>query len=366
MDSVTQFALGATVGIVALGPKIGPRKAAVIGGLMGTVPDLDTFIPITDPVESFIAHRGPSHSLIVQALATPFFAEPLVRVFKDLHDSRIRTYAAIYLMFATHALIDAMTVYGTKLLWPLSDHPFGVGSVFIIDPVYTLPLLILTLAAFFIGTWRARFGKWCWGALCVSTAYMLATIPMQASVAARAEAILAQQGIAPERLIAIPTPFNTLYWQAIAVTPTRHINMYLPLFGGASNATVYAYDRRPDLHGCMSEIVAFQELQTFTKGFYRLHENDGRIVFNDLRMGLAPNYVFRFALAQNTDTGLSPIDPPIRLPNNRKADGDLPWLMAGITGEQTPRPAEIAYRTTLPALSDDIRLAALSPCGIIG
>ena len=44
MDSVTQFALGACVGAATLGPRIGMRKAALIGGLMGTVPDLDLVV----------------------------------------------------------------------------------------------------------------------------------------------------------------------------------------------------------------------------------------------------------------------------------------------------------------------------------
>ena len=34
-----------------------------------------------------------------------------------------------------------MTVYGTQLALPFSNHPFAVGSVAIIDPLYTLPLL---------------------------------------------------------------------------------------------------------------------------------------------------------------------------------------------------------------------------------
>ena len=47
MDSLTQFTLGATVSAVFLGQYIGYQKAAVIGGLMGTVPDLDTFVPVS-------------------------------------------------------------------------------------------------------------------------------------------------------------------------------------------------------------------------------------------------------------------------------------------------------------------------------
>ena len=47
----------------------------------------------------------------------------------------------MWLALVTHPLLDAMTVYGTQLALPFSDHPFGVGSIFIIDPLYTLPLL---------------------------------------------------------------------------------------------------------------------------------------------------------------------------------------------------------------------------------
>ncbi|MGR5542891.1 metal-dependent hydrolase, partial [Vibrio campbellii] len=41
----------------------------------------------------------------------------------------------------THTLLDAMTTYGTQLLWPLDGY-FELRNVFIIDPLYTLPLLL--------------------------------------------------------------------------------------------------------------------------------------------------------------------------------------------------------------------------------
>ncbi len=366
MDSVTQFALGATVGVVTLGPRMGPRKAAIIGGLMGTVPDLDTFVPSADLVEKFVSHRGATHSLVIQAIATPLFAEPLIRLFKDLKDSRIRTYLAVYLVFATHALIDAMTVYGTKLLWPLTDYPFGVGSIFIIDPIYTLPLLIVTLAALFMGSWRTRFGRWAWGALGLSTAYMLATIPMQLIVTARAEAVLKQNGINSERLLAIPTPFNTIYWQAIAITPTRQISLYMPVYGDETNVTAYTYPRRPDLRACLANLPKYEDLRTFTKGYFRLYEQDNRVVFADLRMGLAPNYVFRFALAEDAGGILNGIDAPEQLPTAREAHGDFPWLFAGLRGEQILRPAEAEAEIVLGTLMPSLELAATEPCGVPG
>ncbi len=39
----------------------------------------------------------------------------------------------MWLALVTHPLLDAMTVYGTQLALPFTNHPYGVGSVFIID-----------------------------------------------------------------------------------------------------------------------------------------------------------------------------------------------------------------------------------------
>ncbi|MGE5767054.1 MAG: metal-dependent hydrolase, partial [Bacteroidota bacterium] len=109
MDSLTQFALGAGVGAAVLGRRIGPRKAAVVGGLLGTLPDLDVLFPFADPIDSFTLHRGASHSFVVQALVTPLFGEAMVRLFEGLRDRRLQTYLAVFLIFVTHAALDALT-----------------------------------------------------------------------------------------------------------------------------------------------------------------------------------------------------------------------------------------------------------------
>ena len=89
MDSLTQFALGATISTLCLGKKLGPRKAAALGGVLGTLPDLDVFLPFDDPVDSFVYHRGWSHAWAVHALATPIIGELLVRLVGSLRDHRV-------------------------------------------------------------------------------------------------------------------------------------------------------------------------------------------------------------------------------------------------------------------------------------
>ena len=63
MDSLTQLTLGAAVGEVVLGKKIGNR-AMMWGAVAGTIPDLDVFSGLwMNPLDTLSFHRGPSHSI---------------------------------------------------------------------------------------------------------------------------------------------------------------------------------------------------------------------------------------------------------------------------------------------------------------
>jgi len=340
MDSVTQFALGAAVGAAMLGPRIGVRKAVVLGGIYGTLPDLDSLLPTEDPVDSFISHRGATHSLFIQAMATPVFAEPLVRLFAGLRDQRIKTYLAVYLIFATHAIIDAMTIYGTRLLMPIYDGPVGVGSIFIIDPLYTLPLLIVTIWGLFVGGWTAGYGRWLKRALIVSSLYMALSVPLQTVMKSRALTTLNEMGVAAtsENTLTIPAPFSLFYWKSAVVEDDRYINLYQPLFDDDAHA--YAHPRRGDLLEPLAAVPAFRDLAAFSKGSYSISTDEQNIIFSDLRMGLTPTYAFRFAVArQGLDGSLVPI-VPVRPPSQRRQEGDLEWLLAGIAQSPILRPAE--------------------------
>jgi inner membrane protein len=341
MDSVTQLALGAGVAAAVLGPKIGPRRAALVGAALGTAPDLDVFVPLGDPVSDFVLHRGPTHSLVIQALATPLFAEPLRLLFSQLQEHRLAVYLAVYLCFATHALLDAMTIYGTRLLWPLVPDPVGLGSIFIIDPLYTVPLLVALVWALCAGQWTGRFARALTVALAVSTGYLAWSAGAQQIAAARGEAALASLGIEAERVTVTPTPFNTLFWRVIAVESERYTNLYVPLIGGSAEVTAYAHPRGGRLLACIEPIPAARELGAFSKGFFKLEEVDGRLRVVDLRMGVTPDYVFQFEVAKRDGEAWTPI-APVRLPVRREAGQDFDWLWSGILGERAVRPREAA------------------------
>ena len=342
MDSVTQAVLGATIGVAMVGRRIGPRKAALLGAALGTVPDLDVIISHGDPVSDYVLHRGPTHSLIVQAAVTPLFAEPLVRFLRGLRNGRWTTYMMVYLVFATHALVDAMTIYGTKLLWPLTDFPFGLGSMFIIDPIYSLPLVGIALCALFYGRFSGRLHRWTVGALIVSTLYMGWSAVGQTITTSRAETVLQARGISPERMFATPTVFNTIFWRVVAVDGDRYLNMYIPLFGYTADLPVYAHNRGKDFSFCLEANPAAQKIVKFSRGFVRFKRIDGELRTGDLRMGLEPSYVFDFAVARWDGVGFTPIQPR-QIESEIGSDGDIDWLFSGLRGESLERPSEVAY-----------------------
>lgn len=345
MDSLTQAALGAGVGLAVLGRRVGPRRAALIGAAVGTLPDLDVLVPFASPVDDMVRHRSASHSLLVHAAVTPVLGELVRWLARDLRPHRALVWLAVFLCLATHALLDAMTVYGTQLLWPLSTHPFGLGSVFIIDPLYTLPLLVVTVWALLAAGWSATLARATLAALALSTAYLGWSVVAQRLALARAATALAGWGLGAERTLATPTPFNTLFWRVIAVDGERYHNVYVPLLG--KGAAVKSHDRGPVC--ILAGVPEARRLAAFSKGFFRVERLGDRLAVADLRMGLTPGYVFRFVVAESAADGPVPV-APVRLASRRNLAGDLDWLVAGITGEARPRPAEGAEILVAAAL----------------
>ena len=68
-------------------------------------------------------------------------------LFTRRHLSFGRTWLYAALGFATHGLLDACTTYGTQLLWPFSDARIAWNVISIIDPLFTVPILLLVVFA---------------------------------------------------------------------------------------------------------------------------------------------------------------------------------------------------------------------------
>src|SRR5688572_16776979 len=71
MDTLSHIVLGAAIGEVMLGKKIG-RKAMLFGALANNFPDIDVlFAPFFHPVDALFIHRGITHSFLFVLLISP-------------------------------------------------------------------------------------------------------------------------------------------------------------------------------------------------------------------------------------------------------------------------------------------------------
>lgn len=318
MDSLTQLTLGAAVGEAVLGRHVG-RRALLWGALCGTLPDLDVFVPLGDAVRDFTYHRGASHSLFVLAALTPLLVWLILKIHRQTRELRMRWALLVYLVFATHVLLDSLTVYGTQILWPLPVPPVTWATIFIIDPIYTVPLLLGVIAALVLSRESPRGHRLNGVGLALSTAYLAWGIGAKLHVNAVVEDQLARAQPPHERYIAIPTPFNTLLWRVLVMNEGGYAEGYYSLLDRARPIELTAYPSRSELLNGLQEEWAVQRLQWFTKGFYAVSREGDAVVITDLRMGLEPDYFFRFQVGEVHNPHSVPV-PNLRLPAERRMD----------------------------------------------
>ncbi|MFD2166338.1 metal-dependent hydrolase [Thalassotalea euphylliae] len=307
MDSLTQFTLGAAVGEAVLGKKIG-NKAMLWGGICGTIPDLDVFIPMGNAVADFTYHRSFSHSLFVLALLTPLVAWLAMKIHKQPEGMKQRWWVMVYLVFATHVLLDSFTAYGTQIFWPISSTPISWSTIFIIDPLYTVPLLIGLFAILIKRTMGTE--RWnLWG-LGISSAYLCWTVGAKIYVDDQIHKGLEAQGVTNYSLFSTPAPFNTLLWRGIAKTETGYYEVYYSLLDTQLPTNNPFFTSEEDLLTSIESDWSVSRLQWFSKGFYNVKLRDNKVVISDLRMGLEPSYVFQFAVAEVNESGDTPTAAP--------------------------------------------------------
>ena len=341
MDSLTQLALGASVGVAVMGRKTAVWKAALWGGVVGTLPDLDALIDHGDAVLNMVLHRAETHALFYQLLASFPLAWLIARV-QGERPLLMRWWVAVLLILTTHALLDAVTVYGTQLLLPFTDNAFGVGSLFIIDPAYTLPLLLGVILAL---AWRSGGLRANHLALLVSTAYIGWSMGAQAWVGQHARASLAEAGLPSEQLLVTPAPFSTVLWRVVSVDDDRYHEGFYSLLDGGRAIRFSSHDRGGDALREHADHPHVQRIARFSDGFYRLRVIDGELWLADLRMGLEPSYSFEFRLGPPLAPG-EPVQVAVQQGGRADPSVGFPWLWARMKGADLPPLGDVIAERT--------------------
>lgn len=301
MDSLTQIVLGAAVGEAVLGKKVG-NKAMAWGAVAGTIPDLDVLSGFfLNDFESLLFHRGFSHSILFAIIASPILAYLVNKIHAS--DATFRDWLRLFFWcIVTHPLLDIFTNYGTQLFYPFSDYRISFNTIFVVDPLYTLPLLIGIVVVLFKkdALKRQNINRI---SLIVSTAYLAFTCVNKWYVETRVLDKIQQQNISYVDLMTTPAPLSNILWSVIIKNEDKYQVGYYSWFDGSDKLRLTSIPRNEHLLEDYLPSTEIEQLILFSKGFYKLEKTANGLIFNDLRFStlsgwfnVDDTYIFSFLL----------------------------------------------------------------------
>lgn len=315
MDSLTQALLGsATALLVTKGQS--PRRAILYGAALGTLPDLDTLFSHGTSFASVVSHRTWSHSWLAQSAVAPIIAFIIQRFDKSF--SFLRWWALVWLAFVTHAGLDALTVYGTDLFWPIASSTVMGGSIFIIDPAYSL-LLLLSFCFVLIRPRSLHINpvnKWMLGLSCLYLAWGLSS---QAMIKNQAIQQLQSQGVSVDKILVQAAPFNTVLWRVLVIKPEHYYEGFRSIFDTQQHISFTKHALKTRLIDELKHTPAIMQINHFNHGYYSVNKRNNDIIINDLRMGIEPTYTFQFKVAEIKNDHVKTVKPTV-LPHPKIPD----------------------------------------------
>lgn len=291
MDPLTQGVLGAALPQATAARGRVAASAGLLGFLAGMAADLDVLIRSSeDPLLFLEYHRQFTHSLIFIPVGGLICALVLHAVFGRRRGLQFRqSWLFCTLGYATHALLDACTTYGTMLFWPFSDARIAWNTISIIDPLFTLPLLVaVVLAGRRNRPLFARLGLlWACG-------YMALGLWQRNEAVDMGLALAASRGHEPLRLEAKPSFANILVWKVVYETDERYYvdavraGLAPRVFNGESVAKLNIARDMPWLDQASQQARDIERFRWFSNGYIArdpLFPN--RVI--DIRYSMIPN-----------------------------------------------------------------------------
>jgi len=285
MDSLTQVVLGAAVAEAVGGRKMGNR-APLWGAIAGTIPDLDVFLRlIYDPVNAMFLHRGFSHSIVFAFLFSPFLAYIIYRIYNKKYSIRMLLKLSFFSII-THPLLDMFTNFGTQLFWPF-DYRVSLNTIFVIDPLYTIPFLVFLLITLFLkkeSLIRKRLNR---VSLFLSCSYLLVGCLIKIYIHSKTDEKYNSLDILPDRTITVPMPLTSFYWFSLAEGEEAFYFSYESLFYSFNQKDIDTIQKNHFLleqRGVMRNPQVLKIIK-MSKNYYSVKEVGNNLLIYDLRFG---------------------------------------------------------------------------------
>lgn len=209
----------------------------------------------------------------------------------------------------THPILDCFTSWGTQIFQPFDDLRVQWCTVSVVDPVATLPFLVMLVVASLIHRTKPARTWWNMAGLVWFCGYLLLyTLWHKKQVNDLFEASLKSQNISYQRYYTNPTIFNNIVWSGVAEGDTA---FYFGQYGFHDCKRAFSpISVIPKNHDLLKQVPsdsrAAKFLRWFSDGYFNVTPYRGdTLQVNDLRFGLmgdtfqGNNYVFPFLLFKN-------------------------------------------------------------------
>jgi len=336
MDTLTHTVLGACTGQVIAGKQAG-KKAMLMGALINNLPDLDMIANLWHtPAESLLSHRGITHSFFFMVLSIPILISLFRFLFPSVQLSWQRWFVMISHGLLLHIGLDACTTYGTGWFEPFNHYRVSFNTLFIIDPLFLLPLLLSSIILLMVGANHPVRTKIAATGLGLSLFYLAVTIGIKLSVDKTIRSELAVQNIQHEDYAGTPTPMNNLLWYVLVKQKDAYKAGYYSILDKEARILFDSVPKNAALlNGYRTNSDVIHLLQ-FSKGYYQLQKLQGdSLRFSDLRFGpmsidqiAEEPAVFRFDIVPGG------MDTSVRqTPFATLKDGDIKRLYERVKGQ---------------------------------
>ncbi len=291
------------MGELIAGKKLG-KKAMLWGILANNLPDADVFIQIFLPTaKGLLVHRGFTHSILFMLIFSGLLSWLCARM-KKSPDMSFRDWLFMWMGgLACHILLDAFTAYGTGWFEPFSSYRVSFNAMFIIDPFFTVPVLIACIALIVLKKHSQKRKAWAKVPLIVATAYLLLILAFKWVAAGVIKENIQQQQIAMKNYMFTPAPFSSLLWYVIIREQDQYRVGYYSLLDKDKHIELKRVPRNEGWLKSRREIPDIKNLIQFSKDFYCVSGNSESLTWNDMRFGTegawyrdTVSFVFNFQL----------------------------------------------------------------------
>jgi len=308
------------------------RDPLIIAAIASIFPDIDYLSFWINPL-IFIAdwHRSITHSLFMAPLWGLLLTIIIVTLSPRFRKSAGYVYLYSIIGLLSHILLDILTVFGTEIFFPLSDMSVSLATTFVIDPYFTIIIVLALFLSFQLHTRLPAF---------IGTVLLLAYISFQWHLKLSAIQIVQDFGTEQiptgSEITALPQPFSPLHWRVLVRHDHDYSTALLDISGFSeklfnsqisnnwyrmisaykSKGNLYwqeysLFDLDPDKAPTSLAVWQHDDMKNFRKFakfpvFYRFDESglESCVWFTDLKFLISTMMpAFRYGMCRETDDG---------------------------------------------------------------